>query len=282
MVIIMGCNANGLTHHARLRTDMTEHSSSLATSGTVTSIAEPGRYGSPCTTCQVRETAFCGVLSDSELDRLNAISGQFRYKPPQVIVFEGDDAAHIFNVQRGVVRLTKMLSNGRRQITGFLFPGDFIGLATRDQYAYSAEAVTDVELCRFPRNRFVALLADLPELEHRLLSMAADDLASAQEQMVLLGRKTARERLVSFLLRMAGQMERRGLASDTVDLPMARADIADYLGLTIETVSRTLTKLVKEGLIALPAAQSAVLVQRAALEAIDSGDIDDGFGGTAP
>ncbi len=226
---------------------------------------------SPCTVCMVRDRAFCGALGDDALEKLEAISTGVTVRAPRTFLYEGDHADDTFNVCTGVVRLTKMLPDGRRQITGFLFPGDFIGLASRTTYAYSAEAVTDVHLCRFPRARLLTLFETMPELEHRLLAMAADELASAQDQLLLLGRKTARERVASFLFLMSRQSERRGDDATMVDLPMSRADIADFLGLTIETVSRTITRLAREGVISLPNAHKAVLNDLDALERIQTG-----------
>jgi CRP/FNR family transcriptional regulator len=164
-----------------------------------------------------------------------------------------------------MLKLSKLLPDGRRQITGFLLPGDYLGLAFAERYICSAEAVTPVRLCRFPRSAFLALLDQFPALEKALLGRAATELAAAQKQMLLLGRKTARERVASFLLQLA---EREG-ADDgmAMDLPMTRTDIADYLGLTIETVSRTLTNLRKTGLIALPDPHHLSIVHRTRLDA---------------
>jgi len=235
-----------------------------------------GRQGpSPCAACAVRDLAFCSALEAEEVDRINQIMTEVTYSAPQAVIYEGDPAEHAFNVKEGVVRVSKMLPDGRRQITGFLFPGDFLGLAHHQVYAYTAEAVTKARLCRFPRSRLLGLFDELPSLERRMLSMAADELASAQEQILLLGRKTARERVASFLLTMSRQARRRRGTGNPVELPMSRADIADYLGLTIETVSRTITKLAKEGIIELPNAHTAVIKNLHTLEAVESGEEDD-------
>ncbi len=252
---------------------MTNESPTADSTGTYWQAATPhGARNNPCAACTVRPFAMCGALEDSDLDRLNAISGTVTAEASQAIVYEGDTADYVFNVLSGVVRLTKMMSDGRRQITGFLFPGDFLGLSVKGMYACSAEAVTGVSLCRFARSRLTTLYKDRPELEHRLLDMASDELARTQDQILLLGRKTARERVVSFLLLLSDQAERIDQPGNPVDLPMSRSDIADYLGLTIETVSRTMTGLAKDGLITLPNAHRAVLEDKAALEAIASGD----------
>jgi CRP/FNR family transcriptional regulator len=171
----------------------------------------------------------------------------------------------------GAVKLYKLLPDGRRQITGFLFPGDFLGVALNQTYAYSAEAMTDVRLCRFPRQRMEGLLRDLPKLEHRLLERAGNELVAAQEQMLLLGRKTARERLASFLLSLSARAAKRGQPASPLNLPMSRADIADFLGLTTETVSRTFTQFKKAGVIGLPGQSLVELLQPDALAALAEG-----------
>lgn len=194
-----------------------------------------------------------------------AIRSDVRFAPGQSIFFEGDPAEWLFNVKLGVVKIFKPLADGRTQITGFLFPGDFLGLALLNKYSYSVEAVTAAELCKFPRLEFEALLVRFPALEHRLLGYASNEIAAAQDQMLLLGRKTAQERLATFLMMM-----RKRAASpteaDTILLPMSRQDIGDFLGLTIETVSRTVTRLRKSGAIALPDPNRVVILDEALLK----------------
>jgi CRP/FNR family transcriptional regulator len=153
-----------------------------------------------------------------------------------------------------------LLPDGRRQITGFVGAGHFLGLAVSDTYAFGAEAIERVRFCRFQRSKLRGLLDDFPLMEKRLLEVAANELVAAQEQMLLLGRKTARERLASFLLLQSRQGVPCGHPRRRFNLPMTRNDIADYLGLTIETVSRTLTKLRSEGLIDI-ASQAVIIVR---------------------
>ena len=225
----------------------------------------------PCFHCEVRDRAVCAVLGPHELRRLNDIVTEVRLERNRPIFHQGDPATHLFNVTAGVVRLSKMLSDGRRQITGFLFPGDFLGVSFDDVYVYDAEAVTGVRLCRFPRDKLIALFDDLPKLEHRLLAVAANELVAAQDQILLLGRKTATEKLVSFILHLARRADAAGESSAAVGLPMTRMDIADYLGLTTETVSRSLGKLVKDGLIDMPSVDRILLKDRDALDDIAEG-----------
>ncbi|MCO6417907.1 helix-turn-helix domain-containing protein [Siccirubricoccus sp. KC 17139] len=191
--------------------------------------------------------------------------------PGETFIEEGETPEHFFNVTGGTVRLYKLLPDGRRQITGFARPGHFLGLAVGEANAFSAEALETVRVCRFSRSRLRAVLDDFPAFERRLLRSAANELVAAQEQMLLLGRKTARERVASFLLAQARPLRACDPPPGRFHLPMTRTDIADYLGLTIETVSRTMTRLRTEKLIALPSPAEVVVLDRGRLEALAGG-----------
>jgi CRP/FNR family transcriptional regulator, anaerobic regulatory protein len=209
-----------------------------------------GRHNN-CDDCKVRLFSVCGALEPSELDELDRIS-QVRNFPARTMLFDqGALAGSVFNVTEGVVRLYKSLPDGRRQIVGFALPGDFLGLALMDRYGVAAEAVTQVRVCRFARPAFLAYVDGKPHLLRRLHEFAGHELSLAQDQMLLLGRKTAEEKVAAFLLNLQARYARIGVPSVTVPLPMSRQDIADYLGLTIETVSRTLTKLAREKVIVI-------------------------------
>jgi CRP/FNR family transcriptional regulator, anaerobic regulatory protein len=203
----------------------------------------------PCATCGVRRASVCGAIPELELARLGATATGGIARPGTLFIAEGEGAAAFFNITSGTARLYKLLPDGRRQITGFANGGDFLGLAVSDTYAFSAEAIDTVRYCRFPRERLRALMLDFPQMAERLLEFASIELVAGQEQMLLLGRKTAQERVASFLMAQS----RLGLAGHRSParfmLRMARGDIADYLGLTIETVVRTLKKLRDSGMI---------------------------------
>ena len=161
-------------------------------------------------------------------------------------------------VVSGAVKLYKMLADGRQQIVGLLFASDCVGRAFSETQQTFAEAASDVELCCFPRQQFEQILEKHPELEHALFEKTLADLDSAREWMVALGRKTAGEKIASFLLQMMHKSEltkcphgRPSPQLPTFELPLTRSEIADYLGLTIETVSRNFTKLRTDGLIRL-------------------------------
>lgn len=210
-----------------------------------------GRGADVCGTCTARRLSVCSVLRDEGLSRLGAASDHLDFQPGDVLVREGDPATQLFNVTAGHVRVHKLLSDGRRQIVGFLSAGDFLGLASGDRYAFSAEALTSGSACRFRKTVYRRLLGEMPELEHALLDRAAHELKAAHDQMLLLGRKTAMERLASFLVGVSEKTARSDGDGLAVSLPMTRAEIADYLGLTTETVSRNTTRLKTRGVIRL-------------------------------
>jgi CRP-like cAMP-binding protein len=203
-----------------------------------------------------------------------------RFAAGAIIVHEGDDVVDCFRVVAGAVRLSRLTLDGRRQVLDFRVPGELLGIPGLDVHAWTAEAIGDVELRRYPRRRLEALVEARPGLARQLLALAARELKAAQDQMLLLGRKHAHERLASFLLRMAaaaGQDEPRPGAA--FDLPMSRNDIADHLGLTVETVSRAFTALRRDGILALPRPARVVLLRPAALGEIAEGNLDERLAG---
>lgn len=198
-----------------------------------------------------------------------------RFEPGAAVFWEGDAATHLFQIAEGVLRVYKIIGDGRRVITGFLYPGDLVGLSLRERYLYTAEAVTKVRVRRLARSRFDEEVNASPTLRPELFARLSDEMAAAQDQMVLLARKSAEERVASFLLVLV-----RRLAGDTpvqpvVELPMTRLDMADYLGLTIETVSRIMTRLTGRGVIAACGRHAIVVRQLTKLEFL-AGEGDDG------
>ena len=224
-----------------------------------------------CARCDARPFSVCNAIGDDDLGVLAAAAVAVEVGAGTTFIAEGQPASGFFNITRGTAKLFKLLPDGRRQITGFAGVGHFLGLAVSDTFAFSAEAIEPVRLCRFSRPKLRALLDDFPAMEKRLLEVASNELVAAQEQMLLLGRKTARERLASFLVMQSRQGGPCRAPRTRFPLPMTRGDIADYLGLTIETVSRTLTKFRVEGLIDLPAQSDLVIRIPAALERLADG-----------
>jgi CRP/FNR family transcriptional regulator len=227
----------------------------------------------PCSDCGVRLRAICGVLASDELEAFRRSGMTVQHQPGDTLFFEGDEADFVYNLTAGALRLSKLLPDGRRQIAGFVFPGDFLGITMEEEHAFTAEAIAAATLCRFPRARFEEFVESHPHLEKRLYALAAHELAAARRQIVLLGRKTAAERVASFLL-MLDRRDDPGAGEagdDEVVLPMARGDIADYLGLRIETVSRELSALKAARLIQLTGPHGVRLLDRGRLETLADG-----------
>jgi len=230
-----------------------------------------GSLPAPCAGCDARERNFCAALEPHEITELTRILTEAEVPAHGTLFREGEPADYVMNITRGAVKLYKLLADGRRQILGFRFAGDFIGLTAGAEYAYSAEALTETRLCRFARRKLDALRERMRRIDKRLLELSIDELTATQEQLVLLGRKHAEEKLVSFLLLLGQAQVRRGEPGEPIALPMNRSDIADYLGLTIETVSRSFTALRKRGLIALDDTTHVRVLDRRALENMAAG-----------
>ncbi|AWB22814.1 nitrogen fixation protein FixK [Methylobacterium currus] len=196
-----------------------------------------------CAECKVRPISVCSVLTPTELDELETLGQRLTLDKGQTLFGQGEPAGAVYNVIDGTLRLSRLLPDGRRQVMGFALPGDFLGLALQDVRSVSAEALGPVRTCRFARKDFDALVEAKPHLLRSLHERAGHELALAQEQMLLLGRRTAEEKVAAFLLGLRDRYARTGRSSVTVELPMGRQDMADHLGLTIETVSRMLTRL---------------------------------------
>lgn len=197
-----------------------------------------------------------------------------RLAPGQPVFHEGDPVRRVFMLANGSLKVYTLLADGRRQITGFMFPGDFLGVSIDDEYAFTAEALVPSELWWFTRAAFDRFVEENPKVERELYRLAAHELAAAQSQMVLLGRKTAAERLASFIMSLLERQELvAGESRTALDLPMSRLDIADYLGLTKETVSRMLAHLRGRRLIRLASQDCIEILDREGLM-----EMAEGFG----
>lgn len=231
----------------------------------------PQHEHDPCASCVARGYSVCNAVEDKDLARLAAAAMAREVSKGETFIEEGDEATDFFNITSGTVKLYKLLPDGRQQVTGFAGAGHFLGLAVSKTYAFSAEAIEPTQLCRFSRPKLRELVQDFPALEQRLLETACNELVAAQEQMLLLGRKTARERVASFLIAQAKAQLPCGPASNAIPLPMTRSEIADYLGLTIETVSRTMSRFKAEKRIGIPSNAEVVLLDRPWLEGVATG-----------
>jgi CRP-like cAMP-binding protein len=206
-------------------------------------------------------------LAQDETDTLDVLGTVVTVRAGSEVYGEGDEAMAWYRVQSGVLRTCKLLPDGRRQVEDFLFAGDFFGMETGGEHNFAAEAVTPATVVRYARPRLSAAAATDLRVATRLLDVTLAQLVKAYNRVALLGRKTAEEKLATFLLEMLD----RSLDAKVIDLSMSRTDIADYLGLTIETVSRTFSVLKHAGIISLPNAQRVFVLDRKALAAA-SGD----------
>lgn len=226
----------------------------------------------PCAACTARGYSVCNAIEDKDLARLASAAMAREIPKGEIFIEEGEAASEFFNITSGTVKLYKLLPDGRQQVTGFASAGHFLGLAVSQTYAFSAEAIETTQLCAFSRPKMRELIQDFPALEQRLLETACNELVAAQEQMLLLGRKTARERVASFLVaRAAVQLPCTRTSGDSIALPMTRGEIADYLGLTIETVSRTMSRFKAEKRIAIPSNTEVMLLDRPWLDSMAAG-----------
>jgi CRP/FNR family transcriptional regulator len=202
-----------------------------------------------CQACEARHQGLCGA--PDELVQLSKVSSRKEVRPGTALVGDSEQVTHYSNILSGVVKLTKILADGRQQIVGLQFAPDFLGRPFKAESETNAEAATTVRLCSFPRSAVDRLMENTPSLEHRLLQQTLKELDEARGWMVTLGRKTAAEKVSSFLYLIATHInpEAGDEGSVAFELPLTRADIADFLGLTIETVSRQMTRLRKDGVI---------------------------------
>ena len=208
-----------------------------------------------CGDCPIRHRAVCARCESDELARLEQIKYYRSYQSGQTIIWSGDRMDFVASVVTGIATLTQTMEDGRRQMVGLLLPSDFVGRPGRNSAAYDVTATTDVVMCCFRKRPFEEMMSQTPHIAHRLLEMTLDELDAAREWMLLLGRKTAREKIASLVAiiarRDASVSLRRSKGEMVVDLPLTREEMADYLGLTLETVSRQISALKRDGVISL-------------------------------
>jgi CRP/FNR family transcriptional regulator len=208
-----------------------------------------------CQSCEARHKGVCGALTEAQLIALSKAASRKTAKPGAELIIASVPVSSYANVISGVVKLSKLLEDGRQQIVGLQYAPDFLGRPLRSESLLAAEAATEVDLCAFPKSVLERLMAESPDLEHKLLEQSLAELDEAREWMVTLGRKTAQEKIASFLYLIAVRMDPAASLEMnrpmSFELPLTLADIADFLGLTIETVSRQLTKLRKTGVISI-------------------------------
>jgi CRP/FNR family transcriptional regulator len=209
------------------------------------------RLSKSCESCGIRKTSICGVLSNQRLSELYEKSVVMSFKAGEILILNDVSGRDAFTVKKGDLILFKLLSDGRRQVLGFLFKGDFMGIDKRVDSGIGIQALTDVDICHFEPSYFYKCVHEIQDLEEELLRLTLEDLSHARSHLTLLGRKTAVERVASFIQYMVARSARSGGAVGTAFLHMTRGDIADYLGLTTETVSRIFSMLKRDGSIQL-------------------------------
>ncbi|ABD56775.1 transcriptional regulator FnrL [Jannaschia sp. CCS1] len=236
---------------------------------------------SDCASCPIRHRAVCAHCDADELQQLDAIKTYRKYAAGDVIVWAGDPMDFVASVVSGVATLTQTMEDGRRQMVGLLLASDFIGRPNRESVTYDVTATTDVTLCCFRRKPFQKVIAETPHVSQRLLEMTLDELDAAREWMLILGRKTAREKIASFLAILARRNSGVTGTSPGVDvqfeLPLTREAMSEYLGLTLETVSRQMSGLKRDGVIVLDGKRRIVVPDFGALLGETGDDADGGM-----
>jgi len=225
-----------------------------------------------CAQCLVRNRAICASLGTTELEALNKLARRQTIQRGQPLIWQGGESVLVANVIEGVLKLSTSTPDGREQIVGLVYPGDFIGRPFGETSAHSVTALTDARLCSFTRSTFDQFARTHPALEHKLLQRTLADLDHARHWMLLIARKSARERVATFLIDMSHRLGQTNCAGpdalDSFALPLDRQQIGDLLGLTIETVSRQITQLRAAGMIDTPDRRTIAIRDRSAMAAI--------------
>ncbi len=206
-----------------------------------------------CRSCEARHRGIRSALNAEQLSKLNRVANRKEFSAGTELVGDSEEFQTYSNVLSGVVKLTKTMMDGREQIVGLQFAPDFLGRPFHKESHVSAEAASTVQLCMFPKSSLEAMLKDSGDLKQRMLEQTLTELDEARDWMLTLGRKTAAEKVASFVYMIAKHIDPEADQNEqqdvSFDLPLTRADMADYLGLTVETVSRQLTKLRKSGVV---------------------------------
>lgn len=222
---------------------------------------------SACDSCVVRTHAMCSILDDREREEFARLGRQMAVPTGQTLMWEGTDSMVVANVVSGALKLSTSVQDGREQIVGVVYPSDFIGRPFGKTSPHSVTALSDARLCVFPRGAFDMFARSHPDLEHRLLRRTLDELDRARGWMLLLGRASAREKVATFIRDVAERLATEGDAPlGQFELPLSRQQIADILGLTIETVCRQLTAMKRAGVIDLIGRRAVAILDPEQLE----------------
>ena len=234
-----------------------------------------------CAECPIRHRAVCAHCEKDELEELENIKYYRSFEAGQTIIWSGDPMNFVGSVVSGIASLTQTMEDGRRQMVGLLLPSDFVGRPGRDNAPYDVVATTDLMMCCFRKKPFEDMMITTPHISQRLLEMTLDELDAAREWMLVLGRKTAREKiasLLSIIARRDASIHQAGMVAPIVfDLPLTREAMADYLGLTLETVSRQISALKKAQVITLEGNRHVTIPDMGRLMDAAGDDTDGGF-----
>lgn len=232
-----------------------------------------------CGECPIRHRAVCSRCESTELEALDQIKFYRSFEAGRTVIWAGDRMDFVGSVVSGIATLTQTMEDGRRQMVGLLLPSDFVGRPGRETAAYDVVATTDMVMCCFRKSPFEDMLNRTPHISQRLLEMTLDELDAAREWMLVLGRKTAREKIASLLSIIARRDATLNLSGTqgpiAFNLPLTREAMADYLGLTLETVSRQISALRKDGVIVLEGKRHVTIPDFHRLMD-EAGDDDDG------
>lgn len=230
-----------------------------------------------CGSCPIRHRAICARCDEDELAVLEGMKSYMTYEAGQPIVWRQDELSHFSSIVSGIASLSRTLEDGRTQMVGLLLPSDFIGRPGREIVDFDVTAVTDLTLCRFERKPFERLVTEIPHISQRVMEMALDELNAAREWMVLLGRKTAREKIATFIEMVVRRDTVPLHGPQDHKLPLTREEIANFLGLTLETVSRQLSAMKKDGILTFSDRRSFSITNLEALHEATGDDADGGM-----
>lgn len=231
-----------------------------------------GSEANLCVKCGSRSIGLCAPLDVASLDDMSGESERLSLDARDTVFHQGDTARYVYTLTEGMARLTRVLPDGRQAVIGFRFAGDILGFTPAAEHAFGAEMLTRGTVCRLDRKRLEQLFRRYPVLERRFLDLCIKELAASQDHILALGRFSAEERVAAFLVSLAEAQERRGHAGPVFDLPATRADMGEFLGLTLETVSRAISSFRKRGWIRLHGHSGLELLDREALVSLGSGE----------
>lgn len=222
----------------------------------------------PCSSCIARSSTLCASLADADMFRLYALATEQGFSVGDTILHQEQPADYVFSLHTGHATMFRLTADGKRQILAFLFPGDFVGFTSEDNYHYGVTAISSVEACRFERAALESLIEVHPEMDRKLRFTLTRAMDASFELLFSLGRKDALQKVASFIWYVSYRQRKLHQPDNPLHMPMRRADIADFMGLTIETVSRAFTSLKEMDAIRLHSAYDVEIVDMQRLRSL--------------